>query len=112
MASTVRTSLKRCDLITLEGRYDSESAPQLEQALRESMDAGNYHLVLDVAQVGYFGSAAIRALIMAYKECRRFNRGDVRLANVNDRVKQVLDMAGILPLIQTFDDTVLAVGSF
>ncbi len=49
---------------------------------------------------------------MAYKECRRFNRGDVRLANVNDRVKQVLDMAGILPLIQTFDDTVLAVGSF
>ena len=112
MARTIRTSLKRCDLITLEGRYDSETAPALEQALRESMDAGVYRIVLDVEQVSYFGSAAIRALIMAYKECRRFNRGDVRLANVNDRVRQVLEMAGILPLIQSFEDTVLAVGSY
>lgn len=62
--------------------------------------------------VEYFGSAAIRALVGAYKECRRWNRGDVRLANLPDRVRSVLDMAGILPLLQVHDDTVAAVGSF
>jgi anti-anti-sigma regulatory factor len=51
-------------------------------------------------------------LIVAYKECRRWNRGDVRLTRVPERVRRVLDLAGILPLIQTFDDPVLAVGSF
>jgi anti-sigma B factor antagonist len=112
MTTTTRVSLKHCDLITLEGRYDSQTAPELERELRAAMDAGVYHIVLDVAQVTYFGSAAIRSLIMAYKECRRFNRGDVRLANMNERVSQVLEIAGILPLVQTYPDTVLAVGSF
>ena len=111
-ATTTRTSLKRCDLISLDGRYDSQTAPDLEHTLRESMDAGVFRIVLDMGKVTDFGSAAIRALIMAYKECRRFNRGDVRIANVNDRVRQVFEMAGILPLVQHFDDTVLAVGSF
>jgi anti-sigma B factor antagonist len=110
--TTMRVNLKRCDLITLEGRYDSETAPELERVLRESMDAGVYRIVLDMSRVTYFGSAAIRALILAYKECRRFNRGDVRLANVTDRIRQVFEMAGIMPLVQHFDDPVLAVGSF
>lgn len=112
MTKTTRVSLKRCDLITLEGRYDSQTAAELEQAFRECMASGVYRIVVDTEKVTYFGSAAIRSLIMAYKECRRFNRGDVRLANVNDRVKQVLEMAGILSLIQVFPNAVLAVGSF
>lgn len=106
------THLKRCDLITVEGRFDSSAAPDLERALRESMDAGIHRIVLDMHGVTYFGSAAIRALIMAYKECRRWNRGDVLIARVPDRVRQVLDLAGIMPLIKTYEDAVEAVGSF
>lgn len=106
------THLKRCDLIELQGRFDSSTAPDLERALRASMDAGNYRLVLDMSGVEFFGSAAIRALIMAYKECRRWNRGDVRLARVPERIRHVLDLAGIWPLMVTFEDPVLAVGSF
>jgi anti-sigma B factor antagonist len=104
--------LKRCDLIEASGRFDSNTAPELEAALRAAMDNGTYRIVLDMDQVEYFGSAALRVLIVAYKECRRWNRGDVRLTRVPERVRRVLDLAGILPLIQTFDDPVLAVGSF
>jgi anti-sigma B factor antagonist len=106
------THLKRCDLIALEGRFDSNTAPALDQVLSESMDAGVYRIVVDMADVEYFGSAAIRALVQAYKECRRWNRGDVHLSNVDGRVRHVLELAGIMPLIQTFDDNVTAVGSF
>jgi len=106
------TQLKRCDLITLRGRFDSSTAPALEQALRASIDRGVYHIVVDMSGVEYFGSAAIRALVMAYKECRRWNRGDVRLAAVPYKIRQVFDIAGITPMVQLFDDTVSAVGSF
>ncbi|MBC7235268.1 MAG: STAS domain-containing protein [Chloroflexi bacterium] len=106
------TRLKRCDLIKLEGRFDSSTAPALEEALRRSMDEGVYRIVLDMGGAEFFGSAAIRTFIMAYKECRRWNRGDVRLANVPERIRHVLDLAGILPMVQTYEDAVLAVGSF
>jgi len=106
------THLKRCDMIALKGRFDSSTAPDLEKALRASTDAGAFRIVVDMGEVEYFGSAAIRALVLAYKECRRFNRGDVRLARVPERIRHVLDLAGITPLIQMYDDPVLAVGSF
>jgi len=106
------THLKRCDLIKLEGRFDSNTAPYLERALRTTMDSGTFRIVIDMSGVEFLGSAAIRALVMAFKECRRWNRGDVRLCCVPDRIMRVLDLAGIAPLIQTFEDCTLAVGSF
>jgi anti-sigma B factor antagonist len=109
---TTTTHLKRCDLVALKGRFDSNTAPDLEKALRASLDANEFHIVVDMNEVEYFGSAAIRALIMAYKECRRWNRGNVRLARVPQHIRHILDIAGITPLLQVFDDTVTAVGSF
>ena len=106
------THLKRCDLIKRSGRFDSNTAPELQQALNESIEQAVYRVVLDMEEVTFFGSAAIRALVMAYKTCRRWNRGDVRLSSVPDNVKHVLDLAGIAPLVEVFDDTVEAVGSF
>ena len=106
------TPLKRCNVIKLEGRFDSNTAPAMQEALKASMDSGVYRLVIDMSGVEYFSSAAIRVLIMAFKECRRWNRGDVRLAAVPERIAQVLDLAGILSFIQTYPDTTLAVGSY
>ncbi|NLG27747.1 MAG: STAS domain-containing protein [Chloroflexi bacterium] len=106
------TQLKRCDLIALTGRFDSAAAPALNDALREANERGSYRIVLDMSGVEYFGSAAIRALVVAYKACRRFNRGDVRLAAVPDKVRQVFDLTGLTPLIGIYDDVVTAVGSF
>lgn len=106
------THLKRCDLIALSGRFDSHTSPEMETSVRDSIDAGVYRIVLDMSEVEFFGSAAIRVLIMAYKECRRFNRGDVRLAAVPERVQHVLDLAGILPMIDVHKDSTSAVGSF
>jgi anti-anti-sigma factor len=93
------------------GRFDSATSPELEQALRQVMDAHVHRIVIDMREVTYFGSAAIRVLVMAYKECRRY-RGDIRLTQVPERVRHVLELAGIMPLITCFEDPVEAVGSF
>ncbi len=110
---TIETKeLKRCNVIKLEGRFDSSVAPALAEAFRESMDDGVYRIVVDMSGVQFFSSAAIRALLMAYKECRRWNRGDVRLAAVPEHIAGVFDLAGILSFVEIYPDTTFAVGSF
>jgi anti-anti-sigma factor len=104
-------SPKRCDLFRIRGRIDGASAPRLEQALRSALDNGRYKLVLNLADVTFLSSAGLRVLITIAKECRRFNRGNLYLAAPNQRVQQVLELAGLDELFPTFATEVEAVGN-
>ena len=106
------TELKHCDLVVVKGRVDSSSAFQLDEALKAIMEKGRYRIVLDMSGVEFLGSAGLRAIVSAYKTCRRWNRGDVRLAELPPRIQGVFDLAGITPGMQIFPEVVLAVGSF
>ncbi|NUQ36962.1 MAG: STAS domain-containing protein [Caldilineales bacterium] len=108
-----KKEMKRCVLFTLAGRFDSSTARQLEEALQLTLNAGHFNLVLNMAGVEYMSSAALRVLISTAKECRKtLNGGDLRLAAVSPRVQQVLDLAGLDTLFQSFESEVEAVGSF
>ena len=104
--------LKHCDLFTVTGRVDSSTAPKLDEALKEVMDKRRFRIVLDLSGVEFLGSAGLRAIVSAYKTCRRWNRGDVRLAELPPRIQGVFDLAGITPLVKIYPEVVLAVGSF
>ena len=45
--------------VALEGRLDTTTAPELEQALKESMDAAT-ELTLDFSKLDYISSAGLR----------------------------------------------------
>jgi anti-sigma B factor antagonist len=104
--------LRRCDLIALGGRIDGAAAPDVEEALKAITDAGRYRIVLDMDGVDFTASAFLRVLIKYLKLCRRWNRGDVRLACLQPRIAEVLDLAGLTPLFKIYDDVAVAVGSF
>ena len=106
------TKLKRCDLVRLSGRIDSSGAPQVEEAFRAITDFGRFRIVLDMSEVEFTSSAFLRVLIKYLKLCKRWNRGDVRLATLQPRIADVFDLAGLTPLFKIFDDVTLAVGSF
>lgn len=104
---------KRVDLIDLGGRVDSNTAPQLEQALQKIIESGRANIVIDLADVEYMSSAALRALISAQKQVRSAtHRGDIRLAQMPERIRKAFDLAGFLELFEVFDSEVDAVGSF
>ncbi len=111
-AKVVTKQYKRVDLVEVIGRIDSSTAPQLDQALQKIIKDGRYHIVVDLAETDFMSSAGLRALLSALKQVRRFNRGDLRLANMPDRIKKAFDLAGLLELFKTYDNTVDAVGSF
>ena len=70
------------------------SPPSWARSLRNLTDAGHYKLVINMKDVTYTSSAALRELISTWKNCRRWNRGDMRLAEVNPNIKKVLDLTG------------------
>jgi len=106
------TILKRCVLININGRIDSATAPQLQEVLNDQIEESNYKLVLDLSQVDFISSAGLWVLVNAQKKCKRFNRGEVVLSCVPQRIHDALDLAGFIPYFKTFADTAQAVGSF
>lgn len=104
--------LKRVDLVSVSGRIDSSTAPELEAALRAINDAGRYRIVMDCSDLEYTSSAGLRVLVTTLKNCRRYNRGDLRLASVSERIHGLLEMAGLNVLFKIYTDTAEAVGSF
>jgi anti-sigma B factor antagonist len=103
---------KHCDLIKVKGRVDSATAPQLAQALESAGSAGKYKLVIDMSELEYMSSAGFRALLATQRESKKFNRGEVVLASVPERIREALELAGFTELFKTFDDDLTAVGHF
>jgi anti-sigma B factor antagonist len=103
---------RRCDLVKATGRIDSQTAPQLEEAFRGITGDGRFRIVFDMSGVQFVSSAALRAMIDAQKTCKRWNRGELVLAAVPQRIHETLDLAGFVPLFKFFNDSVKAVGSF
>ena len=77
--------------IALEGRLDTTTAPELEQALKESMDAAAA-LTLDFSKLDYISSAGLRVLLSAHKAMSR--KDGMKVVNVNEIVREVFDVTG------------------
>lgn len=102
---------KHCDLVKVNGRIDSSTAPQLARTLDDITGMGRFKIVLDLSEVEFMSSAGLRVLISTQKTCKRYNRGEVALASVPKRIYDALELAGFVPLFRFHDDVLAAVGS-
>ncbi len=103
---------KHCDLIKVKGRVDSSTAPDFSKALEKANDNGHYKLAVDMSELEYMSSAGFRALLGSQRNCKRYNRGELVLVSVPERIREALELAGFTELFKTFDDSIAAVGSF
>ena len=103
---------KSCDMVVVKGRVDSSTAPQFTEALEVITGDGRFKIVVDMSDLEYMSSAGFRALLSGQRVCKRYNRGEIVLAVVPERVKEALELAGFTELFKTFDDAVEAVGHF
>ena len=111
METTVK-EFKHCNVIEVNGRVDSATAPQLAKVLDKACADGHFKLVLDLTKLEYMSSAGFRALLATQRTCKRYNRGEVVLAAVPVRIREALELAGFTELFKTFDNAIDAVGSF
>jgi anti-sigma B factor antagonist len=109
--------MNRVDLVAVSGRIDAASSPQLKQQIDALFDEGRYRIVLDLGELEYISSPGLRVLIEARKRAREWKitdleGGDIRIANLPPRIKEVFDLTGFTSLFELYSDTVEAVGSF
>lgn len=84
-------------MLTLTGRLDTTTAPQLEKALQENWD-GIRSVTFDFAGIEYISSAGLRVLLSAQK---RMNAaaGTMKLIHVNETVMEVFDITGFTDIL-------------
>ncbi len=82
--------------LTLEGRLDTTTAPQLEEVLAASL-AGVGKLALDFANLEYISSAGLRVLLATQKTMNK--QGEMVIRHVNETVAEVFDMTGFSDIL-------------
>ena len=80
----------------LEGRVDTVTAPELEKAIKASLE-GKDGLVLDFKNVEYISSAGLRVIRMAYKML--FGKGRICIRNANIVCREVFEMTGLADVL-------------
>jgi anti-sigma B factor antagonist len=64
-----------------------------------------------MSDVDFISSVGLRVLIDVRRRCRRYNRGDLVLADVSANVERTLELAGFYTLFEVYETTLEAVGS-
>jgi anti-sigma B factor antagonist len=105
------SGMDNSSVVGVNGRVDSMSANQLGDALSNVIDDGHVKLVLDLSGVEYMSSAGLREIVTALKKVKRAS-GDLRLAQPSDRVREVLEMAGLDTIIRIFPTQGDAINSY
>ncbi|MFZ2956744.1 MAG: STAS domain-containing protein [Candidatus Ozemobacteraceae bacterium] len=88
--------------LTIEGRVDANTYPELEKYLKNETDSGNYALILDIAGLEFISSAGLRVLIGCYKTIKPKN-GHIILCATRPLVKEILNSTNITQLFEFFD---------
>lgn len=86
--------------ITLKGKLDSNTAPELEAELVGAYE-GVKLLIWDFEELKYLSSAGLRILLSAQKIMN--TQGKMVLRHVNDIIMETFDMTGFSSIL-TFED--------
>lgn len=98
-------------IFTINGRIDTQGAMALESALYDALQAGKYKMVLDVTNVRYINSSALRTFADVLTENRN-NGGDLFLVGLQDRIKRVFQIIGFDKFFVFYDDLNKAISDY
>lgn len=85
----------------VEGRIDAPNAQRLLDDLSSDLKRVKA-LNIDFRHVDYISSVGIRSLLILFKQMRRQN-GKLVITNINDEVKEVFKLIGLMEFIKTED---------
>ena len=83
-----------CMEISLEGRLDTTTAPELDSFLNASYDDIK-SLTVECKKLAYVSSAGLRVLLTAHKKLK----GNLKLINVCELVMEVFELTGFADIL-------------
>lgn len=85
-----------CLSISLEGRLDTMTAPELEAAVKDEL-AGVDAAVLDLAALEYVSSAGLRVILSIHKALAA--KSGLTVKNPNETVSEVFEVTGFSDIL-------------
>ena len=82
--------------VTLVGRLDTTTAPELEAELKDSL-TGIKKLVFDIEKLEYISSAGLRVLLSNQKIMNK--QGEMIIRNASEDVKEIFDVTGFCDIL-------------
>lgn len=82
--------------LTVSGRLDTTTAPELEAALDEVLE-NTKELIFNLENLEYISSAGLRVILKAQKSMN--TKGSMKLTGVNDNIMEVFDITGFLDIL-------------
>ena len=98
-------------LMKVRGRVDSDTAPELDNALSNLLNDNKNKIVLNLQGVDFLSSAGLRAMVKALKGAQK-SGGDVRLASVSEPIEVILRTVGMMQMFKMHPSDQEAMASF
>ena len=82
--------------VSLSGRLDTVTAPELEKELKGALD-GVTELVMDMEKLEYISSAGLRVLLSAQKIMGK--QGAMKVTHVSEAIMEIFDVTGFADIL-------------
>jgi anti-sigma B factor antagonist len=96
--------------VTPEGRIHVPIARAIEDALNGLFEAGRTRVVVDLSAATYTTSLGLKVLLVAQRRARALG-GDVQLAGLGPRMREIFEMAGFEQLFKIHPSVAEAIRS-
>ncbi len=98
-------------VVQVGGEIDVYTAPKLREQLVDLVNAGQYHLVVDMESVEFLDSTGLGVLVGGLKRVRA-HEGSLRLVCTQERILKIFRITGltkVFPIHDSVDEAIAAV---
>lgn len=98
-------------IVAIEGFVDAHTAPQFENAIQQSVDAGRLRIVVNCEKLNYISSAGL-GVFMSFIEEVRERGGDIKICGLTPKVKHTFEILGFQDIFEMLDNQQTAIQRF
>ena len=109
LSLTTRTEGDRT-IVSVGGEIDVYTAPKLREQLVDLVNAGQYHLVVDMEDVEFLDSTGLGVLVGGLKRVRAHD-GSLRLVCTQERILKIFRITGLTKVFPIHDSVADAVAA-
>jgi len=88
-----QTDVQSSVILTLIGRLDTLTSPNLDTHIKQLISQGNYKFILDFSKLDYISSSGLRVLLILQKQLKPLE-GKSILVNLKPDIKHIFDISG------------------
>ncbi|MBI4632732.1 MAG: STAS domain-containing protein [Deltaproteobacteria bacterium] len=93
---------KQVIVVSLQGRLDAVTAPELERRLSALIVQGELFFLLNMNGLEYISSAGLRGILATAKKLKE-KQGKIVFAGLKGTVEEVFKISGFLSIFTAFD---------